>query len=261
MSSVSNIGLNDFLASASTYAEALKMRAADNDIRTQMQRKAAAKGGIVTDISYSIGADGQMYVTGATVQTTKRTSGPKTSLGLDDPRLVTNNNLQNRQGANDNRLTKPSNPITFSDILSPQLNTGGPLAFALLQEQLQQAPNDNSAQVLDELQAADAGVRSHERQHFAAAGGLASGTPHYEFTQGPDGKLYATAGEVRVSMTPTNDPEKAVRDAAGFSFAATAPGDASTADLAVARGAYAKAASHYTQANRLGSQNILDLAA
>lgn len=266
MTSLSGSGLNinDYLAAASTV-DMSKLRAADNDIRAQIQRKAADNGGVVTDITYSTGPDGQLYITGATVQSLKRTVGARTSLDADDPRLVTSaglnqNNQQSGQGvANDNRLAKPANPISFGDILSPRLNMG-PLAFALLQEQLQ-PQNDSRSHVLNELRTADAGVRSHERQHHFAAGGLASGAPRYEFTQGPDGKLYATEGEVRISMTLTNDPEKAARDTAGFFIAATAPGDASSADVSVARGAYARAAYSYTQTNRLGFYNVLDLAA
>lgn len=229
------------------------MRAADNDVRAQMQRKAASQGAVITDLSYTIGPDGQMYATSATVTTTKRTNGPKTSLGVDDPRYGNTPQRNNPQQnpANDNQLAPRGQ--SFGDILPPKINIS-PFDLARLQE-------DNS-DILNKLQVADAGVRAHERQHFAAAGGLVSGTPEYDFTQGPDGKLYATAGEVRISTTPTSDPAKAVRDSNTYAAAATAPGDASSADLSVARGAFSKVSSLYSQANsRMNVVNILDLAA
>lgn len=253
MGSTGDIGLNSMLFASSSYAEALKMRAADNDIRAQMQRKAASQGAVITDVNYTVGPDGQMYATGATVTTTKRTAGPKTSLGVDDPRYANlpQRNNPGQNPANDNRQS--TQRLSFGDILPPRLNIS-PFDLARLQE-------DNS-DILNKLQVADAGVRAHERQHFFAAGGLVSGTPEYDFTQGPDGKLYATAGEVRVSTTPTSDPRKAIRDANSYAAAATAPGDASAPDLAVARGAFSKVASLYSQANsRMNVVSVLDLAA
>ncbi|MFO1242980.1 MAG: putative metalloprotease CJM1_0395 family protein [Rickettsiales bacterium] len=252
MSSVGDIGLNCMLMASSLYAEALKMRAADSDIRTQMQRKAAAQGGAVTDLEYTIGPDGQMYATSATITTTKRISGTKTSLGVDDPRYgLPQQNNQQRNPANDN--DRGNRTPSFGDILPPKINIS-PFDLARLQE-------DNS-DIINKLQVADAGVRAHEHQHFTAAGGLTSGTPIYELTQGPDGKLYATSGEVRVSTTPTNDPQKAARDSNAYAAAATAPGDASAADLSIARGAYSKVAQLYSQTNsRMNVVNILDMAA
>lgn len=110
--------------------------------------------------------------------------------------------------------------------------------------------NNNEAQVVNRLQADDAGVRVHEAQHFRAAGGLASGTAKYEYVQGPDGNLYAVAGQVDVSTTPTSDPDKQRRDAQGLYNAASAPADSSAQDVSVARQALQNAANAYQQTSR-----------
>lgn len=50
------------------------------------------------------------------------------------------------------------------------------------------------------LRQRDAAVRRHEQAH-AAAGGPHAGAPSYEYTQGPDGRQYATGGEVPIDAS------------------------------------------------------------
>ena len=125
---------------------------------------------------------------------------------------------------------------------------GGRLAGATLltaQEQGQQsggeaqAPGELSeeeqAQVA-KLKQIDAKVRAHERAH-AAAGGAHAGAPSYSYTRGPDGQMYATAGEVAIDLSPENDPEATLQKAAQVAAAALAPADPSGQDRAVAAAA------------------------
>ena len=49
---------------------------------------------------------------------------------------------------------------------------------------------------VEELKARDREVRAHEAAHLAAAGTYASSGPNFEYKRGPDGRLYAVAGEV-----------------------------------------------------------------
>ena len=87
-----------------------------------------------------------------------------------------------------------------------------------------------------ELAARDAEVKAHEAAHQAAAGGLA-GAASYTYQQGPDGKMYAIVGEVPISAPTSSSPEEALSNARKILAAATAPGDPSGQDMAVASSA------------------------
>jgi hypothetical protein len=89
-----------------------------------------------------------------------------------------------------------------------------------------------------ELQARDKEVRSHEQAHLAAGGGLVRGGASYQFKAGPDGHLYAVAGEVTIDTSPIpNDPDATIRKAEQIKRAAVAPADPSGQDRAVASAA------------------------
>lgn len=92
--------------------------------------------------------------------------------------------------------------------------------------------------LLQRLKQRDLEVRSHERQHLAAAGGYVKNGPVYEYTIGPDGKRYAVGGHVSLDMSPIpNNPEATIRKAQIIKKAALAPADPSAADRAVAASA------------------------
>jgi hypothetical protein len=70
---------------------------------------------------------------------------------------------------------------------------------------------------------------------MAAAGSLAKGGPTYEYERGPDGKQYATGGEVQIdSSVGSGSPEVAIAKAQQIRRAALAPADPSGQDRAVA---------------------------
>jgi SprA family protein len=78
-------------------------------------------------------------------------------------------------------------------------------------------------------------VRAHERAHATTGGDLA-GSPSFEFTQGPDGKRYATAGEVPIDSGPVRgNPTATVRKMDIVIRAALAPTNPSSQDQQVAR--------------------------
>jgi hypothetical protein len=88
-----------------------------------------------------------------------------------------------------------------------------------------------------ELKQRDQEVRRHEAAH-AAAGGQFAGAPTFTYTQGPDGKRYATGGEVSIDLSPVSgDPEATARKADQIRAAALAPADPSGQDRAVAAAA------------------------
>lgn len=105
-------------------------------------------------------------------------------------------------------------------------------------------PRTNRAdqQRLQELAARDRQVRTHERAHVAAAGGLANGGVQLQYTRGPDGRQYATGGEVSIDVSAVaNDPQATIDKAQKIRRAALAPAEPSQQDRAVAARATAMA--------------------
>lgn len=94
--------------------------------------------------------------------------------------------------------------------------------------------NEEKKQVR-ELQKQDRKTRAHEQAHLGAAGGLARGGASFSFTKGPDGRLYATGGEVSIDTSPVpGDPDATIRKADTIRRAALAPAEPSSQDKAVA---------------------------
>jgi hypothetical protein len=92
--------------------------------------------------------------------------------------------------------------------------------------------------LVSELAVTDQHVRAHEQAHLAAAGPYATGGPSYGYTTGPDGRQYATSGEVSMDVTPDpSSPEETIKKARTVQAAANAPADPSSQDRAVAAAA------------------------
>lgn len=104
-------------------------------------------------------------------------------------------------------------------------------------------------QVVRNLQQTDREVRAHERAH-AAAGGPYAGTPHYEYTRGPDGKQYAVGGEVSIDVSPGKDPAATIDKMETVLRAAMAPADPSPQDRRVAAQARAELAKAQAEAQK-----------
>lgn len=89
-----------------------------------------------------------------------------------------------------------------------------------------------------ELQKTDREVRAHEAAHVAAGGPYVRGSASFQFTTGPDGKLYAIGGEVSIDTAPvSNDPEATIQKMQTVERAALAPAQPSPQDNAVAASA------------------------
>ena len=86
---------------------------------------------------------------------------------------------------------------------------------------------------IQKLRRIDQRVRAHELAHLAV-GGPYAGTPHYTYVRGPDGKLYAVAGEVPIDVSEERDPERTVKKMERVIAAALAPADPSPQDYKVA---------------------------
>nr|WP_288355447.1 putative metalloprotease CJM1_0395 family protein [uncultured Pseudomonas sp.] len=96
--------------------------------------------------------------------------------------------------------------------------------------------------VIAELANRDREVRAHEQAH-AAVGGVHAGSPTYTYTQGPDGKRYASGGEVGIDVgAVANDPQATITKMEIVIRAALAPAEPSGQDRSVASQAQAQLA-------------------
>lgn len=94
--------------------------------------------------------------------------------------------------------------------------------------------SDDERQQVKELAARDREVKAHEMAHKAAGGGIA-GPVSYEFTTGPDGKRYASGGEVSIDTSKVpGDPQATLLKANRIRAAALAPAEPSGQDRKVA---------------------------
>lgn len=88
-------------------------------------------------------------------------------------------------------------------------------------------------QQVQKLKQVDANVRQHEAAH-QSAGGAHAGSASFTYTRGPDGKSYATAGEVQVDTSAETEPSATISKMEQVKAAALAPSDPSPQDLRVA---------------------------
>lgn len=162
-------------------------------------------------------------------------------------RLATPENAQLEQGVNIGLSTSAAlqnQQAPSATQGTPQAATAGTGATATASgssEQEQAVEQQELAQIRD-LAARDREVRAHEQAH-AAIGGQFASAPSYTFERGPDGRLYAVAGEVQIDTSPVpNDPQATLEKAETVQRAALGVAEPSPADRAVAAEAQALAA-------------------
>ena len=87
----------------------------------------------------------------------------------------------------------------------------------------------------------DREVRAHEQTH-ASVGGKYASAPSYTYERGPDGRMYAVEGEVKIDTSPIpNDPQATLEKAEIIQRAALSVAEPSSADRAAAADARAMA--------------------
>ncbi|MEW5824237.1 MAG: putative metalloprotease CJM1_0395 family protein [Pseudomonadota bacterium] len=137
-----------------------------------------------------------------------------------------------KRGAQVNSKTEPGEPPTAQENAAVRPQSAEPD-----QQQTREQANE-----LRELKVRDQEVRQHENAHRSAGGGLVRGGS-YEYTRGPDGRMYAIAGEVSIdSGSVPGDPEATLQKAQTVLRAALAPAEPSGQDRRVAAQAQATAA-------------------
>ncbi len=91
---------------------------------------------------------------------------------------------------------------------------------------------------LQDLKQRDREVRQHEQAHVAAGGAHVRGGVNFSYASGPDGKQYATGGEVSIdSSAVSGDPAATIRKMQAVKAAALAPAEPSAQDRSVAAAA------------------------
>jgi len=92
---------------------------------------------------------------------------------------------------------------------------------------------------VEKLKRIEARVIAHEMAH-KLVGGKYAGAVRYEYSRGPDGRLYITGGEVSIDVSEEPTPEETIQKMEIVRRAALAPADPSPQDLAVAQTATVK---------------------
>ncbi|HRL08950.1 MAG TPA: putative metalloprotease CJM1_0395 family protein, partial [Aliarcobacter sp.] len=91
--------------------------------------------------------------------------------------------------------------------------------------------SDEEAEVF-KLKAIDSKIKAHEMAH--KSGPASSGGATYSYTKGPDGLMYATAGEVPVEIKTGDTPQETISNMHDVIATALAPSDPSPQDLSIA---------------------------
>jgi len=133
-------------------------------------------------------------------------------------------------GSSADASTKPANDSLkdVASIRAEQTNTAsGKLSAEIDFERAE-------LKIIQQLASRDREVKTHEQTHAAIAGPHA-GSPSYSYTNGPDGRLYATTGQVSIDTSPVeNDPRATLEKAQVIIRAALSVSDPSPADRQVA---------------------------
>jgi len=110
------------------------------------------------------------------------------------------------------------------------------------EQKQQQRVKDAELKQSQQLGRVDREVRAHEAAHAAVGGRFTRGTS-FTFRLGPDGRLYAIGGEVKIDTTPVpGNPEATLQKAETIRAAALAPIEPSNQDRSVALAASRMAA-------------------
>ena len=95
-------------------------------------------------------------------------------------------------------------------------------------------PDLEQQREVNELKKTDRQVKAHEQAHMAAGAGLVMGGANYQYQRGPDGKMYAVGGEVKIDTSREKDPKETVAKMQQVKRAALAPSQPSSQDRSVA---------------------------
>lgn len=125
----------------------------------------------------------------------------------------------------------PVDRITLSAASKTGMSAGPAIEKSIKSEQ---DLSNEQRQVVNDLKKRDLDVKAHEQAHMAAGGPVVQGGATYQYQTGPDGKMYAVGGEVKIDVSPERTPEATIRKMQQVRKAALAPAQPSSTDRAVA---------------------------
>ena len=147
---------------------------------------------------------------------------------------------------NPSSSTSSESPVSDQTTISPQgreISQKSLTAVDSKEKGVDQKPlSEEELAKLTELQKRDTEVRAHEQAHLAAAGAYAAGGASFSYTTGPNGKRYATGGEVPIDISKEDTPAATIVKMQTVKRAALAPANPSSADRALSAQASAKEA-------------------
>ncbi len=128
-------------------------------------------------------------------------------------------------------FAKTSSSATPSD----QQETSSPDARQARQQKADSSQDPERVAQLQQLKNRDREVRAHELAHVAAGGQYVTSGAQFSYQKGPDGRLYAVAGEVSIDTSPVaGNPQATIQKAQAIIRAAMAPAEPSGQDRQVA---------------------------
>lgn len=196
--------------------EASQLQRAENKIKSIEQALRVQGGRYVSSVSYRYikGPDGKRYIVGAEVSI----SAP--------------------QEVMDELGLSGGIPERVAGKQADQAYGGVAKTYETFQKSRKKGSDKD--RVIENLERTDHEVRTHEAAH-QAAGAPYTGMATYEYVKGPDGKNYAVAGQVPISVPSGGTPEETIRMMDKVKASAMAPGAPSGQDLSVAAEAEGKA--------------------
>jgi hypothetical protein len=233
-------------AAAARNARSAALALQERQILAQEQTLKAAADSVSTTYHYTIGPDGQRYITSAEV-----------TVAGDERVLDGIPGGVKREVSNDGDPTTKSTKF-FSHVHGSDKGDDEKTAKEASQEREGQSEKLSDqieeSGIVGELKQTEREVVAHEAAH-RAVGGRFAGPVSYTYTEGPDGKKYITGGEVPINVPATDDPEETARNMEQVARAALAPADPSGQDLSVAAQAAAAAAQARQQIASRGGEN------
>lgn len=132
---------------------------------------------------------------------------------------------------------------TESDDSTTKVNDKKETSYSGAKEQ-----SAHDKQEISKLATRDREVRAHEASHKNAGGSLIRGAAQFTYQKGPDGKQYASGGEVSIDTSSVpDDPQATLQKANQIRAAALAPTNPSTQDKSVAANAASMAANAHAE--------------
>ncbi len=125
----------------------------------------------------------------------------------------------------------PADRVTLSAAAKAGTSAGPAMAKPVKSEQ---DLSNEQRQVVNDLKKRDLEVKAHEQAHMAAGGPVVQGGATFQYQTGPDGKMYAIGGEVKIDVSPERTPEATIRKMQQIRRAALAPAQPSSTDRAAA---------------------------